>query len=231
MRTCESVCFFSTGWNAKIVVLNKTTLQLYFETFIENNNSGNLITKYNWHLFNVAAFNLNQRLDTDPELGACLFHKRRRELGGSSAGARRELGGWRRPGLFWCCGRSCWWCSWRMTKRSSPAGSGRWRKGASERRIQRILKPSLGLFGLVGRRRVLLPHLRSATGHLIAPEDHHTLQHIQVHLGVDFQADFEDVALTWNHTKDHNRNRPKGRPMRWAGPPNVEPSGFAFWGC
>ena len=37
-------------------------------------------------------------------------------------------------------------------------------------------------------------------------------QHIQVHFGVDFQADFEDVrwydvALTWNHTKDHNRNR------------------------
>ena len=52
----------------------------------------------------------------------------------------------------------------------------------------------------------------SATGHLIAPGDHHTLQHIQVHFGVDFQADFEDVrwhdvALTWNHTKEHNRSR------------------------
>ena len=54
-----------------------------------------------------------------------------------------------------------------------------------------LLKPSLGLFGLV--RRVLLPHPGSATGHLIAPEEHHTLQHIQVHFGVDFQADFEDV--------------------------------------
>ena len=48
--------------------------------------------------------------------------------------------------------------------------------------------------------------------HLIAPVDHHTFQHIQVHFGVDFQADFEDVrwhdvALTWNHTKDHNRSR------------------------
>ena len=47
----------------------------------------------------------------------------------------------------------------------------------------------------------LLPHPGSATGHLIAPGDHHTLQHIQVHFGVDFQADFEnvrwhDVALT-----------------------------------
>ena len=49
-----------------------------------------------------------------------------------------------------------------------------------------LLKPSLGLLGLVGRRRVLLPHPGSATGHLIAPGDHHTLRHIQVHFGVDF---------------------------------------------
>ena len=56
-----------------------------------------------------------------------------------------------------------------------------------------LLKPSLGLFGLVSRRRVLLPQLGSATGHLIAPGDHHTLQDIQVHFSVDFQADFEDV--------------------------------------
>ena len=33
----------STGWNDKIVVLKKTTLQLYFKTFIEKINSGNLI--------------------------------------------------------------------------------------------------------------------------------------------------------------------------------------------
>ena len=56
-----------------------------------------------------------------------------------------------------------------------------------------LLKLSLGLFGLVGRHRVLLPHPGSATDHLIAPRDHHTLQHIQVHFGVDFQANFEDV--------------------------------------
>ena len=64
----------------------------------------------------------------------------------------------------------------------------------------------------MGRRRVLLPHIGSATGNLIAPGDHHTLKHIQVHFGVDFQADFKDVrcydvALTWNHTKDPNRSR------------------------
>ena len=67
--------------------------------------------------------------------------------------------------------------------------------------IALLLKSGLGLFGLVGRRQVLLPHPGSATGYLIAPEDHHTLQHIQVHFGIDSQADFEevrwhDVALT-----------------------------------
>ena len=75
-----------------------------------------------------------------------------------------------------------------------------------------LLKPSLGLFGLVGRSQVLLLHPGSATGHLIAPGDHHPLQHIQVHFGVDKQADFEevwwhDVAFTWIHTKDHYRSR------------------------
>ena len=33
----------TTGWNDKIVVLKETTLQLYFKTFIEKINSGNLI--------------------------------------------------------------------------------------------------------------------------------------------------------------------------------------------
>ena len=100
-----------------------------------------------------------------------------------------------------------------MTKRSSPTGSGWRRKGTVRERykvVALLLKPSLGLFGFLGRRRVLLPHPGSATGHQIALGDHHTLQHIQVHFGVDFQADFEnvwwhDVALTWNHAKDHNR--------------------------
>ena len=123
--------------------------------------------------------------------------------------------GWRRSGCFWCCGRSCWWCSRRMNKRSSPAGSGWGGEGPVRegyKVVALLLKPSLGLFGLVGRCRVLLPHPGSATSHLIAPGDHHTPQHIQVHFGVDFQANFKDVrwhdvALTWNHTKDHNRSR------------------------
>ena len=56
-----------------------------------------------------------------------------------------------------------------------------------------LLKPILGLLGFVGWCRVLLPYPGSATGHLIAPGDHHTVQHIQVDFGVDFLADFEDV--------------------------------------
>ena len=102
-----------------------------------------------------------------------------------------------------------------MTKWSSPAGSSRGERGAvteGYKVVALLLKPSLGLFGLVGRRWVLLPHPGSATDHLIALGNHHTPQHIQVHYGVDFQADFNDgrwhdVALTWNYTKDHNRSR------------------------
>ena len=79
-----------------------------------------------------------------------------------------------------------------MTKRSSPVGSGRGRIGGGGavregyKVVALLLKPSLGLFGL-------LPHPGFATGHLIVPGDHHTLQHIQVHFGIDFQPDFEDV--------------------------------------
>ena len=106
---------------------------------------------------------------------------------------------------LWCFGRSCWWCSRCMNKRSSPAGSGCGRRGPVRKGykfVALLLKPSLGLFGLVGWRRVLLPHPGTAIGYLIGPGDHHTLQHIQVHFGVDFQADFEDVmwhdvAPTW----------------------------------
>ena len=60
-------------------------------------------------------------------------------------GARWILGGWRWSGWLWCCWRSCrscWWCSRRITKRSSPVGSGRRRMVASERRVQSRSTPS-----------------------------------------------------------------------------------------
>ena len=67
-----------------------------------------------------------------------------------------------------------------MTKWSSPTGSSRGRGAVREgyKVVALLLKPNLGLFGLVGRRRVLLPHPGSATGHLVAPGDYHTLQQL-----------------------------------------------------
>ena len=53
-----------------------------------------------------------------------------------------------------------------MTKRSSTAGSGRGGGGPVRegyKVVALLLKPSLGLFGLVDRRRVLLSHPGSAT--------------------------------------------------------------------
>ena len=128
------------------------------------------------------------------------------------AGARRILSGWRRSGWLWCCGRTCWWCSRRMTKRSSPAGSGRVRSGASERRVQSCSthsKAKPGSLWTCGPAPSPTATPRVCHRPPIAPGDHYTLLHIQVHIGVDFQADFEDVrwhdvAITWNHTKDHN---------------------------
>ena len=58
------------------------------------------------------------------------------------ARTRRILGGWRRSVWLWCCGRSCWWCSRRMIKLSSLAGSSRGRRGDSERRVQSRLTTS-----------------------------------------------------------------------------------------
>ena len=42
-----------------------------------------------WHLFSVAAFSLNH---TDPEQGACFFHKRWWELGEYSADGGDQAG-------------------------------------------------------------------------------------------------------------------------------------------
>ena len=85
-------------------------------------------------------------------------------------------------------------------------------EGGSERWVQSRSTPSEakpGYLWTCGPVPSPAAHPESATGHLIASGDHHTLLHIQVHFGIDFQADFDDVrwhdvAFTWNHTKDHN---------------------------
>ena len=64
----------------------------------------------------------------------------------SLAGVRRIHGGWQQSGWLWCCGRPCWWCSRRMTKRSRPVGSGRGRRGPVRegyKVVALLLKPSL----------------------------------------------------------------------------------------
>ena len=116
-----------------------------------------------------------------------------------------------------------------MTKRSSPAGSGRGMRGGSERRLQSrstLSEAKPGSLWTCGP--APSPAATPRVCHR-SPGDHHTLQHIQVHFGVDFQADFEhmrwhDVALTWNYTKDHNRSRK----LCFHHPRDVP---VAFWGC
>ena len=157
-----------------------------------------------WLCNRADIFSLNHHLDTDRELGACLFHKRRWELGEYSVDGGDQAG-------FGVVGGHVGdvldvWPNEVVQQVQVGKGRGPVREGYKVAAL--LLKPSLGFFGLVDR----LPHPGSATSHLIAPGDQHTLQRIQVHFGVDFQADFEDVrshdvALTWNHTKDHNRCR------------------------
>ena len=156
-----------------------------------------------WHIFNVAIFSFNHRLDTDPELGAWLFHKRRRKLGeysvdGGDQAAFGAVGGHVGDVVD----------LWPNEVVQRVRSGGVWLVREVYKVVALLLKPSIGLFWLVGQRRVLLPHPGSA----IVPGDHHTLQHIQVPFGFDFQANFEDVrghdvALTWKHIKDHNCSR------------------------
>ena len=95
-----------------------------------------------------------------------------------------------------------------------------------------LLKPSLGLFGLVGRRRILLPQPGSASGHLIAQGDQHTLQHIQVHFGVDFQDDFEVWSgMIWSLLETTPKTITIAGNFVFITLWHVEPSGLHFEGA
>ena len=127
------------------------------------------------------------------------------------AEARWILSGWRWSGWLWCCGRSCWWCSRRMTKRSSPAGSGRGRRG-SERRVQSRSTPSETKPGSLW---TCGPAPSSAATPRVChwPSDcTRGSPHSAAHPVTLWYTHFEDVrwhdvTLTWYHTKDHNRRR------------------------
>ena len=126
--------------------------------------------------------------------------------------ARRILGGWQRSGWLWCCGRSCWWCSQRMIKQSSPADSGRGRRGASERRVESRSTPSEAKPGSLWTcGPVPSPAATPRVCHR-PPDCTRGSPHSSAHPGTLWCWILSrlrkcEVALTWNHTKDHNRSR------------------------
>ena len=125
------------------------------------------------------------------------------------AGARRILGGWWRSGLLWCYGRSCWWCSRRMTKRSSPAVLGRGRKRGSERRLQSRSTPSEAKpWSLWTCGPAPSPAATPRVCHR-APGCTRGSPHSSAHPGTIWcwLSSRLRRCITWYHTKDHNRSR------------------------
>ena len=149
-------------------------------------------------------------------------------------GARWILSGWRWSGWLWCCGRSCWWCSRRMTKRSSPVNSGRGEEGA--------WRTWLAWGSLSSQSRSSLPG--ACRTYTSRPPSH---MHSQLCVTPRSLAIYRiggwgvSSMIAWTFSTNSLVRvswwcpsvspPPKGRPMRWAVPLSVEPSGFAFWGC
>ena len=131
------------------------------------------------------------------------------------AGARSLLCGWQWSGWLWCCGRSCWWCSRRMTKRRSPLGSGRGRRGPWEKGAKSYHSfwsqawVSLDLWAgteYCYHTQGLPPAtwLHQGITTLFSTSRYTLVLTFKPTLKM---WGWHDVALTWNHTKDHNRNR------------------------
>ena len=171
----------NTGWNDKIDVLKKTTLQIDYVvelTFIQCS---------------------RLQSQSPPRYGSGTGSM---PFPQAPAGARRILGGWRRSGWLWCCGRSCWWCSRRMTKRSSPAGPAQGRRGASERRQQNRSTPSEAKPGsLCTCGPVLSPAATPRICHR-PPDSTRGSLLSSAHPGIDFQADFKDMR--WQDVTFHS---------------------------
>ena len=102
-----------------------------------------------------------------------------------------------------------------MTKQSSPAGSGRGWRGPSERRVQSRSTPSEAK---PESHWTCGPASSPAATPMVChrpPDCTRGSPHSSAHPGTLWcwlSSHFEDVrwhdvALTWNHTKDHNRNR------------------------
>ena len=135
----------------------------------------------------------------DPDLGVCLFLKRR----------------WRQSGWLWCCRRSCWWCSRRITKWSSPADSGRGRKGASERRVQSRSTPSKAKPGSLWTCGLALSPAATPRVCYRSPDCTRGSPHSLAHPGILWcwlSSRLRRCEVAWcgphlNHTNDHNRSQ------------------------
>ena len=120
---------FSSYWvpHSSCLLPNKNKLSKITK-FINYNKPQTNIKNYVNQIIHLLCI-INHHLDTDLELGACLFYMRRQELGEYSADGGDQAG------FGVVGGHVGWWCSRRMTKRSSPAGSvrgggrGQWEKG------------------------------------------------------------------------------------------------------
>ena len=144
------------------------------------------------------------------------------------------------------CGRACWWCSRRMTKRSSPAGSDQGREYASERRLQSVSLASFWSQAWV--------FLNLWAGAESCCHTYGLPPATWLHQGITTLFSTSRytllltlkptskmwggmiVVLTWNHTKDHNRSRKlcfhyPGHVLVIRGNPDLHFEGALQWSC
>ena len=145
------------------------------------------------------------------------------------AGARRILGG----------DRACFWVAgghvgdvldkWQkeVVQWVQVVGEG-WPVREGFKVVALLLKPSLGLFGLVAGTESYChtQHLPPATWL------HQGITTLLSTSRYTLVLTFKPTSKMWGGMMWHSAPPPpKSRPMRWAVPLSVEPSGFAFWGC
>ena len=162
----------------------------------------------------------NHRLDTDPERGTCLLHMRRHELGEYSADGGDQAG-------FGVIGGHVGdvldvWPN-EVDQRVQVGGG-----GGSERRVQSRSTPSEAKPGSLW-----------TCGPAPSPTTTPRVCHRLSDCTTLFSTSRYTLVLTFKPTSKMWGGMmwpsapppPKGRPMRWAVPSSVEPSGFAFWAC
>ena len=84
-------CLWSSGWNDKMIVLKKTTLHLYFKTFIEKNQF-----RYLDYVVELTSIQCSRLQPQSPP--RCRSGTGNMPFPQAPVGARRILGGWRLSG-------------------------------------------------------------------------------------------------------------------------------------